>query len=255
MAIELGKDIQQTPNVRFRAIGQQFVGMVVDELVRPAKVKDQRTGELVVKTRNDGSAVNEHVLTVMVMDGTSTPVGSGSVDRAAQPGELVRWILSGRVYGQEITAYGQEGLNRRMRVGDVVTGYQFGAVFYDGRTYQAIGTTTSQEEVNARRLQPGGGTIGADIAFSARGAESHEQHLVAQAEAHYHRLHPPTELGQPQPQYQQQPPAYQPPAQPQYQPPASQYNQPAGPQAQQYAPQQFPPQQPPAQRRSAADYV
>lgn len=200
MAIELGRNFVSTPNVKWRAIGQTYMGVLVDMTIRQSKRKNQQTNqwELAWKDAEKTVPKNEMVLTLLTLkEHTTTPVGTERTgDLDAEDLQLVQWTISGKLWSQWIELEGKlrEQAGRGISVGDIIYGRQFGCVFYrqDGTV---IGTTTSQDEANAQRLKPGGGTVGADIELSLRAAEASELPLVEMAEREYMKRQQRTELG------------------------------------------------------------
>lgn len=179
MAIALDTERQSFPNVRHRAIGQEFVGMVVDRQVRDRK----KYGTDEVEIGANGKPRKEEVVTLLVMEGTTAPVGKGEDDRDAVVGETVKFIVKGRTYGAVIDA--RKKLDGVPMVGDVVrTRYREASIMHEGKVVETLNTN---EEVTAKRLK--GKVVVPELDVKVRRAKPDEAALVAKAEQTYHQLH------------------------------------------------------------------
>lgn len=128
------------PIVKGRAIGQTFVGALVDQKQRD-KWKDGKPD-----VKDDGKVRQELVVTLIAMPGTTTPAGLAGNEAVPAPGDKVRMILSGALFHDWIEAKRD---HPGLQTGDVVTWtLEYGQAF-TGPGAPVGGKLTTQDEVNA----------------------------------------------------------------------------------------------------------
>ena len=163
------------PVVKRTALGQTFVGAIVDKQQRPLMKDNQPV------LRDDGKPRQELVVTLVAMPGTTAPAGIGETTGTPAPGDLVRLILRGGAYGDWIEATRQ--LGRGINVGDVVE-----QTTTHGQAYSATGAPsgpklTTQAQIDA---VPRSQALGIYGPITIRAAAPGEASWVTAAESAYH---------------------------------------------------------------------
>jgi hypothetical protein len=172
--------------VKRTAIGQHFVGALVNVQQRPIMKRDQRTGELGPVVKPDGKHKQELVLTLIAMPGTTAPAGLGDTTVVPTPGDKVRLILRGRSFGDWIEAKKGHGA---LQTGDVVEQTTDHGQAYDSAGAPTGNRLTTQAEIdNLPRQQTFGiyGTLTlrkptpAEAEWATKADEAHHE-VVQQA--------------------------------------------------------------------------
>jgi len=162
----------RTPVLKRTAIGQRFVGALVDSHQRDI-LKD---GKPVLK--ENGKARQELVISLVAIESTM-PAGLGEDVDVPEPGAVVRAILKGKSFGDWIEATGS--LKPKRRVGDVYTLTTESAIVYD-EGGKPTKTLTTQAEVDA---VPRGRTVGIYGPLTVRRATAEEDRWTELAQAEY----------------------------------------------------------------------
>lgn len=147
MGIPLGE--QYTPGhpvVKRTAIGQKFVGAVVNVDRRP-RTKRGDDGVSVPLLRSDGKPRQELIVTCLAMPGTDAPAGIGDEQGIPESGDIVRLILKGKSFADWIQA--EKAMGRQLQVGDCVKQRTTSAQVYDADGNPKGNPLTLQSEVDA----------------------------------------------------------------------------------------------------------
>lgn len=146
MAIPLGE--QYTPGhpvVKRTAIGQKFVGAVID-VERRNRTRRGDDGTTITLMKGDKPR-QELVVTCLAMPGTDAPAGIGDDQGIPEPGATVRLILKGKSFADWIQA--EKELGRQLQVGDTIKQRTNSAQVYDANGEPKGGQLTTQAEVDA----------------------------------------------------------------------------------------------------------
>jgi len=138
-----------TPVLKRKRIGEEFVGMVVEQ-----KLRDHRTMAGVVVMKADGvTPKQEQMLTVVTISSTMV-VGLGQEEHTATPGEVVRIIFASGGLSTWIDTKDafKRSAGRGLNVGDVVTLSHTYAEVYAGAGSKPTNVAT-QEEADRYRAQ------------------------------------------------------------------------------------------------------
>lgn len=143
-----------SPVLKRRRIGEQFVGMLAH-----IERRDHRdiAGNVVLKP--DGKPRSEEVLTFVTLPGSSITAGIGKDDpgHVVEAGEVVRYIVTGGAYAAWIDA--KKELRRGPVVGDVMTLVHDHADVYPGPGQKPVARYTTQDQVDAHRINQRQGAV------------------------------------------------------------------------------------------------
>ena len=148
MAIQLGEQhTPGTPVVKRTAIGQKFVGAVVNVERRDRTRRNKDTGVNEPMVKLDGKVRQELVIHCLVMPGSDAPAGLGDDQGVPEVGATVRLILKGKSFADWIHA--ERELGRQLQVGDVVKQLTDSAQVYDSDGDPKGPPITTQAELEA----------------------------------------------------------------------------------------------------------
>ncbi|WP_395160416.1 hypothetical protein [Ilumatobacter sp.] len=148
MAIQLGEQhAAGSPVVKRTALGQNFVGAVINVERRNRTKKDTATGIIGPLLKADGNPRQELVVKCLVMPGTDSPAGLGDEQGVPEAGETVRLILKGKSFADWIQA--ERALGRQLQVGDCVKQRTNSAQVYDSDGNPKGQLLTTQAELDA----------------------------------------------------------------------------------------------------------
>jgi hypothetical protein len=196
MAIPLGEQFTPGhPVVKRTAIGQKFVGAVVNVERRDRTKRNPETGINEVLRKADGKARQELIITCLVMPGSDAPAGIGDEQGIPESGDTVRLILKGKAFADWIQA--EKALGRQLQVGDCVKQRTTSAQRYNADGDPVGDVLTTQTEVDAvprsqtigiyaeLKLEPGDGEWidKAEAAYRAATAVPLTGHQPQQAQA------------------------------------------------------------------------
>lgn len=178
------------PVVKRQAIGERFIGAVVDQHQRDVL----KNGERVMK--DNGKPRQELVVTVVTMPGSTATASIGDHASVPAPGELVRVILRGGGFGDWIEAKNSlpaiTGVQAgQISVGDVVEQVVEFAQAYDAGGKPTGPKLTTQEQANA---VPRSQAVGFYGPLTLRRANPDEASWVGAAETAYHERKQRTQL-------------------------------------------------------------
>lgn len=176
MPIELNSPTTaRTPVLRRRALGESFVGALVNFDQRQ-QIKDDQP---VVKA--NGKPRMELVVTMVALPGCTMNAGLGDEESVPEPGDIVRVILKGGGFGQWIDA--DKALKPR-QVGDIVILTSDHAQIYSASGAPEGQPVTDQAAIDAARMKSK--TVGIYGTLQIRRAGPAEAQWVTAAEAAYH---------------------------------------------------------------------
>lgn len=148
MAIPLGESFTPGhPVVKRTAIGELFIGAVVNVERRNRQRRNDRTGVMEPVLKADGKPRQELVVTCVTMPDTTSPAGIGDTVTVPEPGTLVRLILKGKSFADWIQA--EKELGRQLQVGDVVKQRTDSAQQYDAHGDPKGELLTTQAQLDA----------------------------------------------------------------------------------------------------------
>lgn len=181
MPIELNTPtVNRTPVLRRRALGESFVGALVNfEQRQQIKRGDDGQDRPVVKA--NGKPRNELVVTMVALPGCTMNAGLGDEESVPEPGDVVRIILKGGGFGQWIDA--DKALKPR-QVGDIVIITSDHAQVYSASGAPEGQPVTDQAAIDAARMKSK--TVGIYGEVQIRRASPTEAQWVAAAETAYH---------------------------------------------------------------------
>ena len=142
--------VTRTPVVRRRQIGEEMRGLLIRKEQRDRLKKDDRTKEMVPVIKSNGKPAQELVLHLLILPGSTMPVGLGDEEGMPDAGTVARLILKGGAFGQFIDA---DNTLKPRQVGDVVGVTSTWAQVYNADGDSVGGQITYNDEITAARIK------------------------------------------------------------------------------------------------------